>query len=259
MVNGADEQTADPAADGGAWRVSALDVSGPGARGRGGRGEGFAETASSLQGGHGGNGGDRGTLWVEDGMLCFAGRRETWAVPLGWLGTPETDLGGVTRIELRGAGRARPVSFRLTSGDDDTRNLAAAIRRARLAEPDARDKRALRELLALAGPELHRLESASTPEQLAAAAARLRSAWLPSWGVPATRLRDATAGMLTAAAEAAAGQDADAAGRFEQASARWRNVCEDLRDWCGMPEVMDLPLPYLPEAGAMPSAAPSDE
>src|SRR5579883_2039072 len=118
MVSNDAELTADPAG----WRAEALDVRGPGARGRG-RGDGASGEAPAA---------DRGTLWVTDGMLCFAGRRETWAVPLGWLALPEADLSGVTRIAVRGADRAHEISFRPAQGADACAGLSAAIKQARL-------------------------------------------------------------------------------------------------------------------------------
>src|SRR5205823_14025947 len=59
--------------DGGAgsWRADALDVRGPGRHGRGrpadGAGIGVDRSA----------GGDRGMLWIADGLLWFAGRRRS--------------------------------------------------------------------------------------------------------------------------------------------------------------------------------------
>ena len=253
-------------ASGGRWRAYAQDVRGPGSRGRGTRpdGGGPREFASL------GHQGDQGDLWIEDGSLYFAGRAEAWSIPLGWLNLPETDLAGVTHLSMRTADRLRDVAMRF-SGVDDERGLANAIKESRLAEPDARDRRALQDLLALIMPQLQSLDTATpAPEsgaippaaaeqcasQAFAAANRLRSTWLPYWGGPAGRLRDATIGALVATGEASIPNAGSAAmQRHEQAVRRWRNVCEDLHEWCGLPERPEaLTAPRLPGAAAAPAA-----
>jgi len=217
-----------------------------------------------------GHQGEQGDLWIEDGSLYFAGRAEAWSIPLYWLDSPETDLAGVTHLSMRAADRVRNVSVRFL-GVDDERGLANAIKESRLAEPDARDRRALQDLLALIMPQLQSLDTATpAPEsgaippaaaeqcasQAFAAANRLRATWLPYWGGPAGRLRDATIGALVATGEASIPNAGSAAmQRHEQAVRRWRNVCEDLHEWCGLPERPEgLTAPRLPGTAAAPAA-----
>lgn len=244
------------------WRAPALDVRGPAARGR----RAFAGDAAPLDGGE---------LWVAAGALYFSGRLGAWSVPLGWLGLPETGLDGVTTLDLHSADRAHPVSLRLARGAEDERALTAAIRRARTRRPEARELRGLDDLLLLLGPELRRLDSelaalertpndedarAGYAARAIAAAERLRRTWLPYWGDPATRLRDATAGALLAVAETSAPTaDAGAAARYEQAVRRWRNAVDDLRAWCGAPSEADTPpAPRRLGSAPAPAAQPAE-
>jgi serine/threonine protein kinase len=236
------------------WRAPALDVRGP--HGRGPRGADGPP--------------DAGDLWIVAGSLYFAGSASAWSLPLGWLDVPESGLDGLTRLTVRTSDRARAVSLRLARGAEDERGLAAAIRRARLQRPDARDLRALDDLLQLAAPDLRALDAeASALEQSQDADAltdyaahaervanRVRTIWLPYWGEPASRLRDATLGALRAVAEgSAASQDADAATRCEQAVRRWRNVVDDLRLWCGAPSAEATPpAPRRPSLKGIASA-----
>ncbi len=259
--------------DAAVWRAAALDVRGPGSRNGGRWRTGEPDDAFAT--------GDRGELWIEGNALFFSGRSGAWSVPLNWLGTPEAGLSGAIEIPLRTADRRHSLTLRLEDAADE-QPLTDAIRRSRVQEPDARDRRALFDLLALLRPELQLIEAAATAlagvdvdqehlnhhaEKLLAAAARLRSTWLPYWGDPATRLRDATLGALTGAGEATRPAAGDAATeRNEQATRRFRNVCEDLHDWCGLPESLDtLPAPRRPiyateppSSVPVPSAAPAE-
>jgi len=237
------------------WRTHGLDVRGPGSRQSGPRGV-RPEDA-----------GDRGELWVEAGVLYFAGRHGMWTVPLSWLDPPVTDLAGVTHLVVRGAGRNRTVEFRLARGAEDERGIAEAVERARQAEPDPRDAIAVRELLALLAPELRHLEALATeaaPEpsghgpyeryaaQLRAAVGRVPHTWLPYWGTPAVQLRDAAIGMLVGAAEAIGPvADEHAPARYELAVQRWRDVVAGLRHRYGA-SLQDeaLPVPRLPADAA---------
>lgn len=239
---GGSEPSAEP------WRAPALDVRGPGARGR-------------PQPGNAGRR-DDGQLWIATGALYFSGRLGAWSVPLGWLDPPETGLDGVTLLAVRSADRVHAVSLRFARGAEDERTLAAAIRRTRTQPPDARELRALDDLLLLLGPELQRLDAEAaalerSPDAAAftgyaasamALAEHLGNIWLPYWGDPATRLRAATAGALIAVAEASAPSASPAAAaRCEQAVRRWRNMVDDLRAWCGVPlDAETLPPPRLP-------------
>lgn len=251
-------------ASGMGWRAAAYQVRGPATR-RGPAPSLFAAARdvdrfaapgrSDLPGS-----GDEGEIWVDGDALFFAGRRETWSVPLNWLADPETDLAGITEIRLRTADRGQAITLALAGGVEQERALAAAIKDARTAPPAERDRRALADLTALLAPaldELSRLipagEPGATPLDPAygaralALAARLRAAWLPYWGTPATRLRDATLGALVAVAVAARAQgDAAVLDRAEQAIARWHNAREDLCQWCGLSDSA-LPAARWPE------------
>src|SRR5579859_254376 len=236
------------------WHAAAYQVRGPGAR-RGGpsqfgdaHGESF--NAPGRRAGAAAMPGDEGELWIAGDALCFAGRHETWSVPLNWLADPETDLAGLTEIRLHTADHGRAITLALAGGVEPERDLAAAIKAARTAAPAERDRRALADLTALLAPalaELGRLVPEGEPgaapldpayaSRALALAARLRGAWLPYWGTPASRLRDATLGALLASGTAAlAAGDAALLDRAEQAAQRWHNACDDLQQWCGLPE-----------------------
>ncbi|HEY7295758.1 MAG TPA: hypothetical protein VH916_12000, partial [Dehalococcoidia bacterium] len=270
----------------GGWRATAYQVRGPGAR----RGPfasvnapaGFAWGSAGSGAGAvpGGLPGDEGEVWIQDDALCFAGRRETWSVPLNWLADPETDLAGVTELRLRTADHGHAISLALAGGVEQERSLAAAIKAARTATPAPRDLRALADLTALLTPALTELDKlipegepgiapldARYATQALALAARLRGAWLPYWGAPASRLRDATVGALLAAGVAArTAGDGATLDRAEQAIRRWRNVREDLQQWCGLPDEA-LPAARWPAGEhfrttsqmAAPAAAPAAE
>src|SRR5262245_11232803 len=126
------------------WRAEALDVRGPARSPR------FA--GAGRQEGHG----DRGSLWIAAGVLYFSGRAHAWAVPLSYLDVPRADLAGVLRFATVGD-RRKDISFRLAGGASAEAGLRDAIRKARVGEPDVRDRRALDDLLALLGPDLQRL------------------------------------------------------------------------------------------------------
>ncbi len=273
----------EPQASGNGWRAAAYQVRGPAAR----RGPAPALLAAALgaerfaargEGGPPGPG-DEGELWIGGDALFFSGRREAWSVPLNWLADPETDLAGITEIRLRTADRGQAITLALAGGVEQERALAATIRAARTAPPAERDRRALADLTALLAPALDALsrlvpegEPGVTPLDPAygtralALAAQLQAAWLPYWGTPATRLRDATLGALVAVGVAARSRgDAAALDRAEQATERWHNACDDLAQWCGLPEEA-LPAARWPErehlkaaAGAAPDPEPAYE
>lgn len=223
------------------WRTFARDVHGPDGRG---------------------DAADAGELWIADNALCFTGARTAWIVPLGWLSRPETGLDGVTRLRGRTADSLAPLSFRLTRPAEDERALIEAINIAQTQPPDTRDLRALDDLLRLIGPDLRtldaearRIESGETRDdghaayldRLQATCTRLLALWLPFWGDPATRLRDATLGALRAAIDTLGpGANQDDRDRCARAIQLWLNVAEELQARCGVPLIGQLPPPRCP-------------